>query len=118
MSCPPQSHGLNDLHYIVCKVNSRKRNLKHRGGHVARLQKTRWADLSTMWSPRLGQRHRGRPGTRWANVFKKAAGVHWTRIAGNSNEWRHLGDTSNTRTRNHQYHPATIDVQQGQAVNQ
>ena len=41
-----------------------------------------------------------------------------TRIAGNRNEWRHLGDTSNTRTRNQQYHPATIDVQQGQAVNQ
>ena len=88
------------------------------GGHVARLQNTRWAYLSTVWSPRLGQRHRGRPGTRWADVFKKVAGVHWTRIAGNRNEWRHLGDTSNTRTRNHQYHPATIDVQQGQAVNQ
>ena len=41
------------------------------GGHVARLQNTRWAYLSTMWSPRLGQRHRGRPGTRWADVFKK-----------------------------------------------
>ena len=65
----------------------------------------------------MGQRHRSRPGTRWADVFKKVAGVHWTKIAGNRNEWRHLGDTSNTRTRNHQYHPATIDVQQGQAVN-
>ena len=64
------------------------------------------------------QRHHGRPGTRWADVFKKVAGIHWTRIAGNRNEWRHLGDTSNTRTRKHQYHPATIDVQQGQAVNQ
>ena len=51
-------------------------------------------------------------------IFLIYAGVHWTRIAGNRNEWRHLGNTSNTRTRNHQYHPATIDVQQGQAVNQ
>ena len=33
-------------------------------------------------------------------------------------EWRDLGDTSNTRARNHQYHPATSDVQQRQAVNQ
>ena len=60
---------------------------------------------------------------RWSYYFYcilvlKAAGVHWTRIAGNRNEWRHLGDTSNTRTSDHQYHPATSDVQQGQAMNQ
>ena len=105
--------------YKLGDVAQRASRLKWKwGGHVARLQNTRWAYLSAVWSPRLGQRHRGRPGTRWADVFKKVAGVHWTRIAGNRNEWRHLGDTSNTRTRNHQYHPAKIDVQQGQAVHQ
>ena len=92
-----------------------KKDFKIQDEVLYRIVLMRW---SLLRSPRLGPRHRGRPGTRWADFFKKVAGVHWTRIAGNCNEWRHLGDTSNTRTRNHQYHPATIDVQQGQAVNQ
>ena len=31
------------------------------GGHVARLQSSRWAQISTMWNHHTGRRQRGRP---------------------------------------------------------
>ena len=51
------------------------------GGHVTRLQGSRWAMISTTWDPRIGRRNRGRPRTRWADSFKSVEGPMWSRIA-------------------------------------
>ena len=60
------------------------------GGHVARLQSSRWAQISTMWDPRIGRRQRGRPASRWTDSFRKIAGVHWSRAARNRSNWKTL----------------------------
>lgn len=64
------------------------------GGHVTRLQGSRWAMISTTWDPRIGRRNRGRPGTRWADSFKSIAGPMWSRIAKDREKWRTLQNTS------------------------
>ncbi|KAJ4427383.1 hypothetical protein ANN_25004 [Periplaneta americana] len=57
------------------------------GGHVSRLQGCRWAHICTTWDPRIGRRNRGRPGTRWADFFKKPS---WTPVVQNSQESRRM----------------------------
>ena len=47
------------------------------GGHVARLQSSRW-------------RQRGRPASRWTDSFRKITGVHWSRAARNRSIWKTL----------------------------
>lgn len=58
------------------------------GGHVARMQGTKWAYRTTMWNPRIGKRHVGRQRTRWADSFIQRAGHQWTRAARNRVEWK------------------------------
>ncbi|KAJ4440888.1 hypothetical protein ANN_10735, partial [Periplaneta americana] len=73
-------------------VSQRATNLKWKlGGHVARLQNTRWAYISTIWTTRTGKKRRGRPGRRWDDAFKKEAeahglGLHETAVAGEASE--------------------------------
>ena len=57
-------------------------------GHLAGLHSSRWAQLATMWDPRIGQRRRGRPATRWAGEFKMIAGVHWSTTARSREDWK------------------------------
>ena len=64
------------------------------GGHVTRLQGSRWAMISTTWDPRIGKRNRGRPGTRWTDSFKSIAGPMWSRKAKDREKWRTLQNTS------------------------
>ncbi|KAJ4441602.1 hypothetical protein ANN_11458 [Periplaneta americana] len=52
----------------------------HWGGHMVRIQPTRWAHTATLWDPRIGWRNRGRPRTRWRDEFKLQLGGLWTRI--------------------------------------
>lgn len=58
------------------------------GGHVARMQSTKWTYRATMWDPRTGKRRVGRQKTRWADSFVKRAGHQWTRLARNRGEWK------------------------------
>ena len=60
------------------------------GGHVARLQSSRYAQISTMRDPRTGRGQQGRPASRWMDSFQKIAGVHWSRAARNRSNWKTL----------------------------
>ena len=60
------------------------------GGHVARLQSIRWAQISTMWDPCTGRKQRGRSARRWMDSFGKITGVHWSRAERNRSNWRTL----------------------------
>ena len=51
----------------------------------------RWTYKATMWDPRTGKRHRGRPRRRWADTFREQAGHQWTRAARRREEWKILG---------------------------
>ena len=61
------------------------------GGHIARMKDDRWTYKATMWDPRTGKRHRGRPRRRWADTFREQAGHQWTRAARRREEWKILG---------------------------
>jgi len=43
------------------------------GGHVARMNRRRWAKATSVWGVRLGKRSTGRPKTQWADTFERAA---------------------------------------------
>ena len=59
---------------------------------VLRKPTTSWARRTTEWRPRGPKRPRGRPATRWRDVFVKAAGTAWRRTAANDNSenWNEL----------------------------
>jgi hypothetical protein len=61
------------------------------GGHVARLDHTRWTLALTMWDPRIGRRNVGRQRIRLADSLKRIAGVQWTTRARDRHVWRDLG---------------------------
>ncbi|KAJ4444929.1 hypothetical protein ANN_06728 [Periplaneta americana] len=42
------------------------------GGHVSRLNTSRWAYVTTMWDPRTGKRTAGRPRTRRSDFFRRS----------------------------------------------
>jgi hypothetical protein len=52
------------------------------GGHVARLDHTRWIHRLTMWDPRIGKKNVGRQQIRSADSLKRARDRH---------VWRDLG---------------------------
>lgn len=57
-------------------------------GHTARLDQDRWAYVATTWDPRNGQRHPGRPRTRWTDDIVGKAGRLWTRVARDRRKWK------------------------------
>ncbi|KAJ4432629.1 hypothetical protein ANN_21252 [Periplaneta americana] len=58
------------------------------GGHVVRMQPTRWAHTATLWDPRIGWRNHGRPRTRWGDEFKLQLGGLWARIGRQRTRWK------------------------------
>ncbi|KAJ4427562.1 hypothetical protein ANN_25210 [Periplaneta americana] len=57
-------------------VTQRANKLKWKwGGHIARMKDERWTYRATMWDPRTGDRHRGRPRKRWADFYTTQAGA-------------------------------------------
>ncbi|KAJ4435536.1 hypothetical protein ANN_18152 [Periplaneta americana] len=55
-------------------VTQRANKLKWKwGGHIARMKDERWTYRATMWDPRTGDRHRGRPRKRWADFYTTQA---------------------------------------------
>jgi hypothetical protein len=61
------------------------------GGHVARLDHTRWTHRLTMWDPRIGKRNVGRQRIHWADSLKRITGVQWRTAARDRHVWRDLG---------------------------
>ena len=50
-----------------------------------------WARRTTEWRPRGPRRPRGRPATRWRDIFEKEAGKKWWRTAREDAEtWKNL----------------------------
>ena len=61
-------------------------------GHVMRRQDNRWSLRVTEWIPREGKRGRGRPKVRWADEIKKFAGIKWSQLAQDRDNWRSMGE--------------------------
>ena len=59
-------------------------------GHVARMKNTRWAKITSEWTPRDGKRLRGRPKRRWRDDIEEAVGSQWMRTAQDRSAWRKL----------------------------
>ena len=52
-------------------------------GHVARMSNTRWAKLTSEWTPREGKRVKGRPKRRWRDNIEEVGSSQWMRVAQN-----------------------------------
>ena len=59
-------------------------------GHVARMSNTRWAKITSEWTPREGKRVRGRPKRRWRDNIEEVGSSQWMRVAQNRSAWREL----------------------------
>lgn len=80
-------------------VTQRANKLKWKwGGHIARMKDERWTYRATMWDPRTGDRHRGRPRKRWADFYTTQAGQQWSRIARSRGTWRTIGSRLQMKT--------------------
>ena len=59
-------------------------------GHVARISNTRWAKITSKWTPREGNRVRRRPKRRWRDNFEEVGSCQWMREAQNRSAYREL----------------------------
>ncbi|KAJ4427524.1 hypothetical protein ANN_25172 [Periplaneta americana] len=66
------------------------------GGHVSRMDCSRWTYASTMWDPRIGKRSRRRPRRRWSDAFWRETGVQWTRTERDRQARKILEEIMNT----------------------
>ena len=56
-------------------------------GHVAGMSNTRWAKITSEWTPREGKRTRGRPKRRWRDDIEEVGGSQWMRVAQDRSAW-------------------------------
>ena len=61
-----------------------------RAGHIARMSNTRWAKVTSEWTPREGRRARGRPKRRWRDSIEEVGGSQWMRVAQDQSACREL----------------------------
>ena len=59
-------------------------------GHVARMSNTRWAKITSEWTPSEGKRVRGRPKRRWRDNIEEVGSSQWMRVAQNRSTWCEL----------------------------
>ena len=86
----PNVHGTFwNLHIKIKKLISRKQ-LNWNFVWFARMHHLRWTQWMTMWDLRIGRRTAGRPKMRWADNFKKTAGMQWSTQARNRATWKAL----------------------------
>ena len=50
-------------------------------GHIARMSNTRWAKITSEWTPREGRRERGKPKRRWRDSIEEVGDSQWVRVA-------------------------------------
>jgi hypothetical protein len=62
------------------------------GGHVMRLDHTRWTHRLRMWDRTIGKRNVGRQRICWADSFKRIVGAQWTTRPRDRHVWRDLGE--------------------------
>ena len=54
-------------------------------GHLARMNNNKWAKKTTEWTPREGNRTKGKPKRRWRDDIEEKAESTWTRV-----EWHKI----------------------------
>ena len=59
-------------------------------GHVTRMSNTRWAKITSEWTPREEKRVRGRPKRRWRDNIEEVGSSHWMREAQSRSAWCEL----------------------------
>jgi len=57
------------------------------GGHVARINLSKWTYAAAMWCPRIGKRNLGGPKIRWWDVFEKTTDGQRRRNARIRSSW-------------------------------
>jgi hypothetical protein len=57
------------------------------GGHVARINLSKWTYAAAMWCPRIGKRNLGRSKIRWSDVFEKTTDGQRRRVARIRSSW-------------------------------
>ena len=59
-------------------------------GHIARMSNTsltRWAKITSEWTPREGRRARGRPKRRWRDSIEEVGSSQWMRVTQDRSAW-------------------------------
>ena len=87
----------NEIIRSKTEVNIMERLWCMRGewaGQVARMSNTKWAKITSEWTPREGKRVRGRPKRRWRDNIEKVGSSQWMRVAQNRSAWRELWSSS------------------------
>ena len=74
---------------IDIQVKARNSTMKW-AGHIARMENNKWTKKATEWTPKDGNRTRGRPKRRWRDELEETGGKLWTRMAHDREEWRDL----------------------------
>ena len=74
--------GVKDV--IECAVHERT------VGRTARMSNTRWAKITSEWTPREGKLVRGRPKRRWKDNIEDVGSTQWMGVAQNRNAWHEL----------------------------
>ena len=69
-------------------------------GHIARMDNSKWAKITTEWTPREGKRKRGRPKRRWRDGIEEEAGKTWAHIARDRMKWKELWRPSASSDKN------------------
>ena len=56
-------------------------------GYVARMTNTRWAKITSEWTPRQGKRVRRRLEMRWRDNIEEVGASQWMRVAQDRSAW-------------------------------
>ncbi|KAG7295429.1 hypothetical protein JYU34_019084 [Plutella xylostella] len=73
-----------DAAKLVCQLKWRW------AGHLARTTDGRWSEKMLHWYPREARRPPGRPRRRWRDDLVSAAGINWTQLAADRDQWRSM----------------------------
>ena len=71
-------------------IIERVRCMRQWAGHVGRMSNSRWAKITSEWTPRQGKPLRGRPKRRWRDNIEEVGSSQWMRMAQNRSAWREL----------------------------
>ena len=78
-------------------------------GQVACMSNTRWAKITSEWTPREGKRVRGRPKRRWRDNIEEVDSSQWMRVTQNRSAWCKLWRPSSSSGMNGRVDDDDID---------